>query len=114
MDNSIILIGAGGHCKSCIDVIETTDFKIYGILDAGTYGENHLKYPILGDDNLIEELILKKCQFLISIGYIKSTDSRVRLYNKISQMNGQFAAVISSQAYVSKNSIIGQGTIIMH
>ena len=30
----IILIGAGGHCKSCIDVIEEEKkFEIVGIID---------------------------------------------------------------------------------
>ena len=30
----IILVGAGGHCKSCIDVIEKEKkFKIIGIID---------------------------------------------------------------------------------
>jgi acetyltransferase-like isoleucine patch superfamily enzyme len=30
----LILIGGGGHCRSCIDVIETTDeWQIKGILD---------------------------------------------------------------------------------
>ena len=30
----IILVGAGGHCKSCIDVIENENkYKITGIID---------------------------------------------------------------------------------
>ena len=29
----IILIGAGGHYKSCIDVIEEEKFEIIGIID---------------------------------------------------------------------------------
>ena len=32
--NNIILIGGGGHCVSCIDVIEAgKKYKIMGILD---------------------------------------------------------------------------------
>ena len=32
--NNLILIGGGGHCKSCIDVIEQENkFNITGILD---------------------------------------------------------------------------------
>ena len=31
----IILIGGGGHCRSCIDVIESTKmFKIIGIINS--------------------------------------------------------------------------------
>ncbi|MDQ0969199.1 FlaA1/EpsC-like NDP-sugar epimerase [Flavobacterium sp. W4I14] len=30
----IVLIGGGGHCKACIDVIEETgEYEILGILD---------------------------------------------------------------------------------
>jgi hypothetical protein len=30
----IILVGGGGHCKSCIDVIENENkYKIIGIID---------------------------------------------------------------------------------
>ena len=31
---NIVLIGAGGHCKSCIDVIELEKrFKVVGLID---------------------------------------------------------------------------------
>ena len=34
MKDPIILIGGGGHCKSCIDVIESEGrFQIVGIVD---------------------------------------------------------------------------------
>ena len=34
MKKKIILIGAGGHCNSCIDVIESENkFKIAGLID---------------------------------------------------------------------------------
>ena len=39
---NIILIGAGGHATSCIDVIETTNkFKIIGLIDKKN--KNYLK-----------------------------------------------------------------------
>ncbi len=34
----IILIGGGGHCKACIDVIEQTGF--YNILSKKGWGRN--------------------------------------------------------------------------
>ncbi len=45
----LILIGGGGHCKSCIDVIEQEDkFEIAGILDVPEKkGERILNYEIL-------------------------------------------------------------------
>ena len=48
--NSIILIGGGGHCKSCIDVIESEGkYAIAGILDSiKRPGELVLGYHVLG------------------------------------------------------------------
>jgi FlaA1/EpsC-like NDP-sugar epimerase len=47
----IILIGAGGHCRSCIDVIEQQDrFEILGIVDKAGQDEPSgvLGYPLIG------------------------------------------------------------------
>ena len=46
----IILIGGGGHCKSCIDVIESTnEFSIAGIVDTkdkiGTSYNTFISFP---------------------------------------------------------------------
>ena len=54
----IILIGAGGHCNSCIDVIESTGkYQIIGL--TGTVdesGSSVLGYPVLGSDDKLGEL----------------------------------------------------------
>jgi FlaA1/EpsC-like NDP-sugar epimerase len=44
---NIILVGAGGHCKSCIDVIEKENqFKIVGLVDNKKKTGKFLKYRI--------------------------------------------------------------------
>ena len=54
----IILIGGGGHCKACIDVIELDGgFQIAGIIDTPEkVGQNILGYPIIGTDDDLKEL----------------------------------------------------------
>jgi hypothetical protein len=48
MKPKIILVGGGGHCHSCIDVIEQEGkFEIAGIVDAIKGGEKVLGYPVL-------------------------------------------------------------------
>jgi len=48
---SILLIGGGGHCKSCIDVIEQKGrFAIAGIVDKpASVGGRILDYPVIGE-----------------------------------------------------------------
>ncbi|MDC0529764.1 acetyltransferase [Pelagibacteraceae bacterium] len=111
---NIILIGAGGHCKSCIDVIESEKkYKIVGLIDKNKNSINK-NYKILGDDNILE-LLLKKTKFaLITLGQIKNSKKRENLFNKLKKIGFKFPSIISPFAYVSSNAIIGKGTIIMH
>ena len=55
----IILIGAGGHCVSFIDVIEMQrKFKIAGLID-NSKKKSLLKYKILGNDKALKKLLRK-------------------------------------------------------
>lgn len=112
----LILIGGGGHCKSCIDVIESSGkFTINGILDIQeNIGKLVLGYPIVGTNQDIISFIQSKFYFLISVGSIGDSTKRIELFNFVKSLRGQFAVVISPTAYVSKSATIGEGTIIMH
>ncbi|MDR1366224.1 MAG: hypothetical protein LBJ03_04055 [Holosporales bacterium] len=57
----LALIGGGGHCRSCIDVIEHEGkFRILGILDKNLkIGTPVLGYSIIGDDSRIQELAME-------------------------------------------------------
>ncbi|GHC58423.1 NeuD/PglB/VioB family sugar acetyltransferase [Ulvibacter litoralis] len=112
----IILVGGGGHCKSCIDVIEREDkFTIAGILDKESLtGEKILGYPILGSDQLIEEFANENYCFLITVGQIKSSAIREKIYKTIKKVGGELPVVISPHAIVSKSATLEEGTIVMH
>lgn len=112
----LFLIGGGGHCKSCIDVIEQEGkFKIIGIIDQkNKIGQKVLGYEIIGSDEDIPKL-LKRCNFFhITVGQIGSPDIRMKIYNELKNLNAQFPVIVSPLAHVSKHSQLGEGTIIMH
>lgn len=116
MKENIILIGGGGHCKSCIDVIEEQRcFEIVGIVDMqNKIGETILTYPIMATDDDLEEIVKKYKNYLITIGQINSPAKRIEKYEKIIKLGGKFPVIISSKAYVSKHASVGAGTIVMH
>jgi len=111
----LILIGGGGHCKSCIEVIESTDeWEIKGILDQNiSEGELVLNYQVIGNDNKIDEL-KDDNYFLITVGQLKSAAIRQTIFDNLKSKNARLATIISSKAIVSKYSCIGAGTIIHH
>ena len=79
--NPLILIGGGGHCCSCIDVIEEEGkYQIAGIVNQpGGNSDPVLGYEILGDDGDLPELLKKYKNALITVGQIKRADLRMKL-----------------------------------
>ena len=116
MRQSLILIGAGGHARSCIDVIEQEGkFKIIGIV--GLESELGLQvngYEVIATDKDLSTLISKAQFALIALGQISSPDARVSLYQQVSKAGFDLANVVSPTAYVSPSAQIGNGTIVMH
>ncbi len=112
----LVLIGGGGHCKSCIDVINASgDFEIIAILDVEEkIGEMVNGYTITASDRKLEDWVKEEHLFLITIGQIKHAELRKKIYGRLVSLQAKMATVIAPSAIVSPSAIIGEGTIIMH
>lgn len=112
----IILIGGGGHCRSCIDVIESEGrFEIAGIVERDN--KEHppvLGYPVLGSDEDLASFRAEADFALITVGQLHSATLRRKLFDTLCRGGFQLPAVISSHAVVSSHATIGAGTIVMH
>lgn len=116
MQEPIILIGAGGHAKACIDVIEQEGrFSIIGLV-----GQEHevdskiLGYSVIGTDSDLPALFSKSKNAIVTIGQIKDPQPRMRLFESLNQNGFTLPNIISPIAYVSSHATIGVGTIVMH
>lgn len=115
MKPKLILIGGGGHCASCIDVIEQAgQFDIAGIVDKDVTSDSMLGYPIVGNDDDLQALRSSYDYALITIGQIRSPAIRIKLFEYAKLLGFNFPTIISPRAYVSKNAVIGEGTVVMH
>ena len=114
--DKILLIGAGGHTRSCIDVLEEENqFEIAGLIEKGESISNEsLGYPVMGTDDDLKVLRQQYKNALITVGQIKSPKIRIKLYQLLKELDFTLPVIVSSQAYVSKHAQIGEGSIIMH
>ena len=113
---SLILIGAGGHARSCIDVIEQQNsFHIDGLV--GLPDQKLIEnfgYRVIGEDRDLPELAKIYQYALIAIGQIKTAAHRVHLYHMSTQLGFQLPIIIAPSAHVSCHALLGAGTIVMH
>ena len=114
MSKPLILVGGGGHCKSVLEAAESAGYSILGVLDMPEdVGKEILSTKVIGTDDDIPTYV-DKAEFVITVGFIKNTQTRIKLYNKVKEAGGKLATIIASTAYVSKYAIIGEGTVVLH
>jgi len=99
--NSVVLYGAGGHCKVVIDILEALGISIDCVVDDNPTASTFLNYPMRRVDNTYEQAI-------ITIG---NCQIRKKIAEQI-KVN-KFVSAIHPSASVSPHSEIGVGTVIM-
>ena len=95
---NIILIGAGGHAKSCIDVINSeSKYHIFGLIGLNSQvGSKVCGYPVIGTDDQLNEIVNDVSQAVIAIGDQKK---RSILYKYLINNGFKLPNIISKGAY---------------
>lgn len=109
-------MGAGGHARACLDVIECEGrHSIFGLIGmTSEIGNCILNSQVIGDDTDLPKLQLNCAKALVAIGQIKNWPLRQNIFQNLIDLGFQLPTVISRYAYVSPYAQIGKGTIVMH
>jgi sugar O-acyltransferase (sialic acid O-acetyltransferase NeuD family) len=108
----LVLIGNGGHARSCREIINS--FRDYSISLGGRINVG----AIVNDSRKVADeewrhLAAKYTGFVIGIGQIKDPQPRIGVYKKLKSLGARIVTLISPRAYVSPDVTIGEGTVIM-
>lgn len=112
----LILIGAGGHARACLDVIEHEGtYQVAGLVgSAQEVGTQCLGYDVRATDSELQVLALTNPYALIAVGQVTSPTLRIELYRKALDCGFEMPTIVSTSAYVSRHASLGAGTIVMH
>lgn len=112
----ILLIGAGGHCRSCIDVIEQDErWDIAGLVgEAAEVGTSVLGYKVIASDADLTDLVKHYRHALIAVGHLQTPNLRLRLFHDAQHLGFRLPVVVSPRAYVSRHAHIGDGSVVFH
>jgi sugar O-acyltransferase (sialic acid O-acetyltransferase NeuD family) len=113
---NIILIGAGGHALSCIDVIEQENkYNIHGLVGLkDEVGKKISGYDVIATQDELVNLSKDFRYAFITIGQIKNVKLRIDLYESVLNTGFKIPSITSPQSYISRTAQIGSGTIIMN
>ncbi len=113
---SIIIIGAGGHALSCIDVIEQENkYEIFGLIGLeDEVGTSVSGYEVIGTDTELNN-ILSSCEYAFNaVGQIENPKIRIKIYENLVKIGFSLPTIISTKAYVSSKVKLGNASIIHH
>lgn len=110
----IVLIGAGGHCKVIIDLIESLkEYDIFGVTDKKEIG-TILDYKIVGNDSKLENIYKSGVHYaFICVGSISNLLLRNKIYIKLKKIGFYIPLLIHKYAVVSPYTYIEEGTCVM-
>lgn len=115
MGRKLVLIGGGGHCRSVLDAaVRMEVFDEIVITDHFVPSEEQIMgFRVVGDDSLLPQLFQTGFhEAFISVGSIKSTELRKRLYRKAYNIGFKFPDIIDPSAIVSVDTVLGEGIFI--
>ena len=97
----------GGHCSSCIDVIESSGkFKIVGLVAKNKKVKNkNKKYKIIGTDKDLNNIFKRYKYAHIAIGQIKNLNLRKKIFNKLKKIGFVLPVIISKKPMFQKKLI---------
>ena len=108
----VVIVGAGGHAKVVIDMIEQRgDITIAGCTAPAPHPSHVFGHPVLGDDSVLTEVFASG----IRLGFVAIGDNvlRARKSELMRSIGFSLVNVISPRAAVSRRATIGSGVAIM-
>ncbi len=109
----LIIIGAGGHSKSCLEVVDSSkDYKVVGFIDNRKITNSFYKKFKIYKEGDLEKIFKIVKNVHIGIAHMKSPSLRIKLFKRYKTKGFRFPVLTHSKAYVSKYSSIKEGTLI--
>ena len=106
--NKLIIVGAGGHGRCCLDIArEKYDEIIF--LDDGLVGQTVNDCKVVGKINEMKALFPEYLDIFIAVG---NNAFRKQLFNQVKEIGYNIITLISNEATVSKYASIKQGSVI--
>lgn len=113
MEKKLLLIGGGGHCKSVIDsVLSSQEYAEVGIIDNATK-ISYQGVETLGSDEDLPLLLQRGWEYaFITVGSVGNTKVRRKLFDNAKTMGFTIPTIVDPTAAIAKEISLGEGVFI--
>ena len=112
----IVLLGPGGHASVVLEVLKQyQDIEIVGFTDADNSKDQFYKdFPILGTDEVLEELIKENnaTHAFITVGSTGDNSLRKKMFKKVINLGYQSLNIINKNSVIADEINLKTGNLI--
>lgn len=112
----VILLGAGGHAKVVLDLLQGNERTVIGVCDpslARDRADTWRGVPVLGDDSAIHQYTPESVELVNGMGSLPGSLTRQRLHLTFSRQGYRFATLVHPSAVLGTGVTLGQGVQVM-
>lgn len=115
MKTKIVIIGTGGHAKSCAEAaFSSENYNLIGFVGNQSSNTSILGLPIIGDDNDIDKIRAHSINIHLGIGQIKNNETRTRLYEYYKNKAFKIINLQAKTAVISSHCEMGDSNTFLH
>ena len=114
IQNKLILIGGGGHCKSILSSVDRRKYTDIIIVDSKErVGDAVDGVMIAGtDDDLVDYYNMGYSDAFIAVGSVNSSSKRRNIYESLKKIGFYFPSIVDSSAVIANSAVIDEGVFI--
>lgn len=114
MANPLLIVGAGGHCKSVMDAIPR---NVYGNITLSDLplrvGQSVMGIPITAFDDDWESIYNAGCHSaFIAVGSVGDASKRIRIHQRLKQIGFLLPVIMDPTAVVSESAVLASGVFV--
>jgi len=116
LKKEIILIGCGGHARSLIEVIESSDdYRIAGLIGCpNEVGSKIFGYSVIGSDSDLRDIRQRIFYAVLAIGQIGLSSKRKDIATYLEELKFTMPTISAKSSIVSNHASLGIGVTIFH
>ena len=114
MENPLLIVGAGGHCKSVLDAIPRDAYGNITLSDLPLrVGLCVMGIPITATDDDWERIYKAGGRYaFIAVGSVGDTSKRIRIYQRLKQIGFSLPVIVDPTAVISESAVLTPGIFV--